>query len=117
TDQIENLVLWSQAKKIGHVFACDEFSDLYEDAYKYKNLASGIIIIPIDLEHGDFIFVLRPEIIKTIKWAGNPNEAINFEADGKKYHPRNSFEVWKEVVKNKSNQWHPTEIEMASHLK
>jgi chemotaxis family two-component system sensor kinase Cph1 len=117
TDQIENLVLWSQAKKIGHVFASDEFSDLYEDADIYKNLASGIIIIPVDFENGDFIFVLRPEIIRTIKWAGNPNEAINFEEDGKKYHPRNSFEVWKEVVKNTADKWHPTEIEMASHLK
>lgn len=117
TDQIENLVLWSQAKRIEQVFESDHFSDLYEDAHEYINIASGIIIIPIDLDRGEFIFILRPEVVRTINWAGNPNEAINFEADGKKYHPRNSFEVWKEVVKNKSYRWHPTEIEMANHLK
>lgn len=117
SDQIENLVLWSQAKKIEHVFESDHFSDLYEDAHEYINIASGIIIIPIDTERGEFIFVLRPEVVRTINWAGNPNEAINFEANGKKYHPRNSFEVWKDVVKNKSYRWHPTEIEMANHLK
>jgi len=117
TDQVENLVLWAQAKKIDHVFSTDHFSDLYDDAQDYIKIASGIIIIPIDLERGDFIFVLRCEVERTINWAGNPNEAINFEADGKKYHPRNSFEVWKEIVKNQSLKWHQTEIEMAAHLK
>lgn len=116
-DDLDNLVLWLQAKKIDQVFSSHNFMDVYEDATNYVNIASGILVIPIDNENGDFLILFRPEVVQTINWGGNPNEAINFEEDGKKYHPRNSFKVWNQTLKNNSLPWHPAEIATAENLK
>jgi two-component system, chemotaxis family, sensor kinase Cph1 len=72
--------------------------------------------IPIDASSNEYIFLFRPEVKQTINWGGDPNTRISFEEDMKTYHPRFSFELWKEQVKGVSAPWKKEEIEMAQHL-
>ena len=116
-EDIKNLVLWLQGKNISSVYAQAKLSDVYDHAADYTEVGSGILAIPIDQKKGDFAIVFRPEVVSTIHWGGNPNDAINFEADGKKYHPRNSFRLWKETVYQTSLPWQKDELDIAEGIR
>jgi heme oxygenase (biliverdin-IX-beta and delta-forming) len=45
------------------------------------------------------------------------NSAVQFEADGKKYHPRNSFKQWQQTVRQTAMPWTSEEIEVAESFK
>ena len=116
-DDLENLLLWLEGKNVNKVFSSSHLSGLYDDAAAYADCGSGILVIPIDSERGDYVICFRPEVVETIDWGGNPNEAINFEPDGKAYHPRNSFKLWKERLLMHSDPWNPEELEVADSLR
>src|SRR5207253_3105447 len=69
------------------------------------------------VKRGNFIIAFRSEAIQKVNWGGNPNEAVQFEADGKQYHPRNSFSQWQQTVKHTSIPWKPEEIEVAENFR
>jgi two-component system, chemotaxis family, sensor kinase Cph1 len=116
-NEIRNLVLWLQNKGVDRIFSESRLVDRYDHAANYTQIGSGIIAIPIDKERGDYIIAFRPEIITDVNWGGNPDEAINFESDGKKYHPRNSFRLWKETVVHTSAPWHSEEVVIAEEVR
>jgi len=103
--ELKDLVLWLQEKKLDKVSSIPNLSEQYEDAAAYANLGSGIIVLPIHAEKGEFIIGFRPEVVQKVNWGGNPNEAINFEKNNILYHPRNSFKIWQQTVKNTSLPW------------
>ncbi|SOD12558.1 GAF domain-containing protein [Pedobacter xixiisoli] len=115
--ELEDLFLWTAGKAFGNVFHTNELSDSFEEAKSFKEVGSGIMIIPISAESEDFIICFRPEVIKSIKWGGNPNEAFSMEKDGLSYHPRNSFKLWLETVHGQSLPWLNSEIEAAESLR
>lgn len=113
---VEELLLWIDNKKLQGLFHTDHLSELLEESQVYKKQASGLLVIPIDPGNSEYLLCFRPEIEGTIDWGGNPNEAINFEADGKNYHPRNSFKLWKEKVDSFSAPWNAAELNAARDL-
>ncbi len=116
-DALENLVFWLEGKRINKVFSSDRLSGLYDDALEYSSAGSGLLVIPIDGNKGDYLICFRPEVVETINWGGNPNEALTFEPDGKNYHPRNSFKLWQQKVRNTSTAWRASELEIAESLR
>lgn len=116
-DYIDNLVLWLAGKDISKVFASDHLSGLYDDALAFADIGSGVLVIPVDSSKGDYIVCFRPEVVETINWGGDPNQAINFEKDSSKYHPRNSFKLWQQTVKQHALPWGSSELEVAETLR
>ncbi|MFD0793786.1 GAF domain-containing protein [Mucilaginibacter litoreus] len=114
---LENFVLWLQNKNIEKLFVTDELPAEYDEALPYSRIASGVLAIPVDGEQGDFIMCFRPEVVQTIKWGGDPNQAINFEPDRKNYHPRNSFKLWQQTVHNTAVAWNRHELEIAENMR
>lgn len=117
TEDIENLILWLEGRNISRVFTTQKLSEIYDEGKNMQKFASGIIVIPIDAEKGEFLICFRPEAVQNIDWGGNPNQAINFEKDGVTYHPRNSFKIWQQTVYGQSTNWTSPEIEMAEELR
>lgn len=117
TDFLEDLTLWLQSKDIKQIFHTDHLTQLYEDAAPYSDIASGLLVIPLDKEKGDYIFCFRPEVVQTIQWGGDPNQAITFEPGSKNYHPRNSFAVWQETLHQTSQPWNNHELATAAHMR
>ncbi|MBE7176181.1 MAG: GAF domain-containing protein [Mucilaginibacter polytrichastri] len=113
TEDLENLIYWLQAKNVAQVEAIINLPEVNEEALRYSDIGSGIIVLPVNAEKGDFILGFRPEIIRTVSWGGNPYEAIQFEDDGKRYHPRGSFKEWIEIVKLTSKTWTKEEVTVA----
>lgn len=116
-DDIENLIFWLEGKDINNLFYTEHLAGLYDDAASFANVGSGILLIPINAAKGEYLICFRPEVVETIHWGGDPNQAINFEEDGVKYHPRNSFKLWKQKVKNYAAPWKTEELEVAESLR
>ncbi|WP_158798947.1 GAF domain-containing protein [Pedobacter sp. L105] len=116
-EDIENLLLWADGKALGNTFATHELGEIYEEGKSYTDMGSGILIIPLNRTKGDLIICFRPEKVKSIKWGGDPNQAINFEKDKLSYHPRNSFKIWMQTVYGQAEIWNDTEMEMAESLR
>ncbi|AMM52931.1 PAS/PAC sensor protein [Rufibacter sp. DG15C] len=114
---LKELVYWLKRNKTDKTYATDTLPSLYMRSQEFKEVASGLIVLPINAEEGEYILGFRPEVIQTISWGGNPNQAIQMEPDGKSYHPRNSFATYQETVKHTSMPWLPEELEAAENLR
>lgn len=114
---LDNLILWLQAKNVDKVYTTHNLAGIMEEAARYSEIASGMLVIPISANQPDYIVCFRPEVVKTIEWGGNPHQAINFEDNGLTYHPRNSFKIWMETVNQTAQPWHEQEIQIANTIR
>ncbi|MES2830079.1 MAG: GAF domain-containing protein [Bacteroidota bacterium] len=116
-EELENLFIWASEKAVGNIFYTHGLRDIFDEAAAYTPVASGIMIIPTDQGNDDLMICFRPEVVKSIRWGGDPNNAFSMEKDGVNYHPRNSFKLWLETVNGQSQPWLPAEIEVAESLR
>jgi len=94
----------------GH-FHTSRLVDHYRPAENFTAQASGIIYYSLGRTPEDCILWFRPEVEKTVNWAGDPNKSIVKDETG--LHPRKSFELWKEIRKGSSCDWRESEIHAA----
>jgi chemotaxis family two-component system sensor kinase Cph1 len=99
------------------VFYTDSLPKIYPDAISFKNVASGLLAIPISEQN--YVLWFRPEVIQTVNWGGNPHQAfsVNQSGDNVRLSPRQSFELWKEIVQLTSLPWQSVEIKAALELR
>lgn len=95
-------------------FETDRLSDIYPAGKGISKYAAGVIYHAMVSGENDGILWLRQEKIETINWAGNPDKAVLPNEDGVRLSPRKSFELWMEIVKDKSSPWRKSEINAAS---
>lgn len=117
TSEIKDLIFWLQNLAHNKTFTITDLSHRLDTAEPYTNIASGIIVLPIHQQKGEYIIGFRPEVIETVNWGGNPNEAVNFEPGALKYHPRNSFKLWQQTVKGTSLRWSEEEVAIAESFR
>ena len=117
SEDVRNLVFWLQTNGVTKTYQQTSLSGAYEEAEGYVAQGSGLLALPIQPEKGDYILVFRPEVIQQTNWGGNPNEAIQFEPDRKAYHPRNSFQLWKETVRKTAMPWTAAEVDVAENFR
>lgn len=98
--QVEELVLWLGEQDVADVFATDNLSGDYAAAEAYAATASGIIAMRVSELHGSWLIWFRPEVIKTVRWGGDPHKTVQ---ESGRIHPRKSFEIWKEQLRNTSS--------------
>lgn len=110
---IEDLIYWLQAASNRHTFQETALSGKYEHAAAYTAEASGLLVLPIQPDKGAYILAFRPEAVRKVTWGGNPDDAIQFSADQKSYHPRASFQQWQQTVSQQALPWSPEELEIA----
>ena len=114
---IEDLVIWLQSANRNKIYHQPSLSAVFEPAEHYAQEASGLLALPVQAEKGCFILAFRPEAVTKVNWGGNPEEALHFEADGKRYHPRASFRLWQQQVVKTSLPWRGAELEVAEQFR
>lgn len=72
--------------------------------------ASGLLAIRVSDVRRAYILWFRPEIVRTLNWAGEPAKIPDAN---QQLHPRRSFDTWKETVRGQSEPWTEMEIESA----
>lgn len=115
--ELKELIAWFRRNKLDKIYSTDNLPNEFVQSKDFKEIASGLIVLPINAEQGEFILGFRKEVTQTVSWGGNPHQAIQMEPDGKTYHPRNSFAVYQEQVKFTSLPWKPEEIEAAEAIR
>jgi two-component system, chemotaxis family, sensor kinase Cph1 len=110
--QIRALVGWLGTNSHGDVFHTDKLSAVYPDGAQLTANASGLLAMPISRIHKHYLLWFRPEIVRTIDWAGNPHQKAGSGALAQ-LSPRTSFEAWRETIHGTSAPWHGGEIELA----
>ncbi|MEO0841378.1 MAG: GAF domain-containing protein, partial [Cyanobacteria bacterium J06643_5] len=116
-EDLNDLVTWLQKNVDEEVFYTNSLTEIYADAEKFKNIASGLLAIPIGKRN--YVLWFRPEVIQTVNWGGNPNQAfeVNEESGNLRLCPRKSFELWKQTVRLTSLPWKNVEIKAALELR
>ncbi|MEG4281530.1 GAF domain-containing protein [Microcoleus sp. A006_D1] len=117
-ESLKYLTKWVQKHLNKEIFYTDSLTKFFPEAEEFKDTASGCLAIAISPTQQIYVLWFRPEVIKTVNWAGNPNKPVEIDEDGsQRLSPRKSFELWKENVRCKSLPWKQCEIEAALELK
>nr|WP_009630235.1 ATP-binding protein [Synechocystis sp. PCC 7509] len=116
-DEINFLVEWLKNNVKEEIFYTNSLAQIYPDAEKFKNVASGLLAIQISKRH--YVLWFRQEVIQTVNWGGDPNKAFEtIQSNGNiRLSPRKSFDLWKETVRLTSLPWKQIEIEAALELR
>jgi two-component system, chemotaxis family, sensor kinase Cph1 len=116
-EELNYLIQWLVKTSEEEVFYTDSLPLLYSEAERFKEQASGLLAIPIAKR--SYVLWFRPEVIQAVNWGGDPNQAYEVKGTDSemKLFPRQSFELWKEIVHLKSLPWKVAEIRAALELR
>lgn len=112
-DGLDALAAWIAGRGEA-VFHTDRLPHLFPGA----NAAVASGVLAVGLGGGDLLLWLRPEVVRTVEWAGNPEKAVRVGDDGTpRLHPRRSFAAWRETVRGRSLPWLAGEVRAAAELR
>ncbi|MBE9054992.1 ATP-binding protein [Sphaerospermopsis sp. LEGE 08334] len=115
---IQNLIRWINHNLHEEIFATNELAKIYPAAEKFRDVASGLLVISIAKSQKNYVLWFRPEVLQTVAWGGNPHKAVELNENGDmRLSPRKSFDLWKETVRLKSLPWKSCEINAALDLR
>jgi diguanylate cyclase (GGDEF)-like protein/PAS domain S-box-containing protein len=114
--QIEGLVAWLRTLPVAPVYCVDNLPEVFPAAQEFSDVASGLMIAPLDHELHSFILWFRVGITRTINWAGQPNKFVIRSEDTIRLSPRQSFKSWVETYRDKCPAWSQLEIDAANAL-
>lgn len=99
--------------------ATDALSEDYPAARAFAERASGLLAISISQKYASYVLWFRPEVVRTVKWGGDPHKAAIPDPSGgpERLHPRQSFEIWKETLQNRALPWTRAETESVKDLR
>lgn len=113
--QVTQLVRWLNATQAQGVFHTDRLCETYPAAAAFAETASGIMALSVSRTPRDYVIWFKPEVIRTIRWAGDPNKPAQPGTD--RISPRKSFAAWKQTVRRQSDPWTGLDIRTAQSLR
>ncbi|MEO1623295.1 MAG: GAF domain-containing protein, partial [Cyanobacteria bacterium J06632_3] len=116
-EDLNRLASWLNKEMDDEVFYTDSLPTTYTDSHQFKAVGSGLLAVSISKQ--SYVMWFRPEVIQTVNWGGDPNNAYAVEEaeEGLKLSPRQSFSLWKETVKLTSLPWKTVEIQAVMRLR
>jgi len=116
-EEVMKLVSWLSQQGEPEQFETDTLPALYPPAAGYVDKAAGLLAIAVSKLHASYILWFRPEVVRTVRWGGDPRKPQGHEPGATRLHPRTSFEAWKETVRNRALPWSAAERETAADLR
>ncbi|MFL9840617.1 HWE histidine kinase domain-containing protein [Sphingomonas sp. ST-64] len=117
TDDFRRIVRALNATAAGKVFATDHIGSLVTGAEAFTSLAAGLLAIPISRSPRDYVVLFRAEMVRSIRWAGDPHKPVEYGPNGPRLTPRASFDEWKELVSGRSRPFTASELRVAETLR
>jgi two-component system, chemotaxis family, sensor kinase Cph1 len=115
--QVRALVSWLDENKPEGFYATDSLSRDYDLGRDFAIDGSGVIAISASRQPSDYILWFRPEVIETVRWAGDPNKPVEVGPFGDRLTPRKSFEAWSKSVRLQAKPWTQNEIDAAAEMR
>jgi light-regulated signal transduction histidine kinase (bacteriophytochrome) len=111
---IRELVNWLNNRGEQEFFQSSHLSAEIPWTNDVTAVASGLLAIRISTVRQRYILWFRQEIVRTVKWAGEPVKTLDA---AKHLHPRTSFDSWKETLRGHCIPWGQAEIESAREFR
>ncbi|WP_342078003.1 ATP-binding protein [Devosia enhydra] len=87
---------------------------IWPEAERLADVASGVLAVPISDYHTSWLLWFRPEVTRTVRWAGEPHKVVTEHG---RIHPRQSFASWQELVRFTARPWTDPERDAAANLR
>lgn len=116
-DEFKRLARFLNTAPTGKVFHTHHLSSTYPAAETMADRVAGLMAVPISRTPRDYIVFFRREIVKSVKWAGNPEKPVEVGPNGVRLTPRKSFDAWSEMVRETSSVWSESELRAAEALR
>jgi light-regulated signal transduction histidine kinase (bacteriophytochrome) len=116
TPELVELVRWLNELN-RPLFVSEQLSAEFPPAARYPELASGLVAVGISHAPRDYVLWFRPEIGRTVRWAGDPSKSVKVGRHGVRLTPRGSFAEWLEVTRMQSAPWSELTLEAAEALR
>lgn len=101
----------------GKVYATDRIASIVPGAESFASTSAGMLSIPISRAPRDYVVLFRNELIRSVRWGGDPHKPVEFGPNGPRLTPRQSFEEWKELVEGRSKPFTASEMRVAETLR
>ncbi|MFW6057874.1 MAG: ATP-binding protein, partial [Persicimonas sp.] len=120
-DFIDGLIDWLCEREHDAVWHTDHLSAAYPPAREHIDTASGLLAVILSRAAGDVVLFFRPELVRTVDWAGDPNKPVENRPvepadEAEVLTPRKSFDLWKETVREQSSAFSEAEVDSARQL-
>jgi two-component system, chemotaxis family, sensor kinase Cph1 len=112
-ETVRALTHWLAEHTTG-IWSTDSLAREWPPAKAHIDRACGVLAVPVSQIFRNYLLWFRPELMQTIKWAGEPVKIT--DASGASA-PRTSFSPWLETVRGHSAVWRPGELEIAGELR
>jgi two-component system, chemotaxis family, sensor kinase Cph1 len=119
-EELNYLVTWLSKNVTTDLFLTEQLPLVYTDAQSFKDVASGLLAIPLSRQ--SYVLWFRPEVLQTVNWGGDPHHPFEItpskSIEGElQLCPRKSFSLWQETVRLHALPWKEVEIEAAKELR
>ncbi|AEG93643.1 candidate histidine kinase, classic [Ramlibacter tataouinensis TTB310] len=113
-EQIAQLAQWIGG--LGQpVWHSDQLAQDVPGASAWADAPAGVVAVSISQVHRHVILWFRPELVRTIQWAGDPRKQV--QASDGRIHPRRSFASWQEQERGRSAPWNAGELAAVAELR
>jgi light-regulated signal transduction histidine kinase (bacteriophytochrome)/CheY-like chemotaxis protein len=117
TDVFRRIVRALNGTAAGKVFATDQLATLLPGLESDTSDVAGLLAIPISRSPRDYVVLFRSELIRSVRWAGDPHKPVEYGPNGPRLTPRESFAEWKELVEGRSMPFTASELRVAETLR
>ncbi|MEO8406215.1 MAG: ATP-binding protein, partial [Chitinophagaceae bacterium] len=115
---LNKFINWLRESEEGNFFQTSSLPREYAEGEKFADIGSGVMISEISHNFSEYIIWFKPEMVKTVDWAGEQEKSITNLEDGSiRISPRKSFAKWTQEVKFTSEEWTNNEIAAAIKLR
>jgi light-regulated signal transduction histidine kinase (bacteriophytochrome) len=111
---IRELITWLNNQSEQGLFHSSHLSAEIPWTNDVTATASGLLSIRISTVRQRYILWFRQEIVRTVRWAGEPIKTVD---PTRHLHPRTSFDSWKETLRGHSVPWADAEVESAREFR
>ncbi|ATE64987.1 HWE histidine kinase domain-containing protein [Rhizorhabdus dicambivorans] len=95
----------------------DCIARIHAPAAAYAERAAGMLAVPISRKPRDYVVLFRGEKIRSVRWAGDPQKAMEEDANGVRLSPRKSFDAWRQLVQGVSEPFTSAEQRVAEAVR
>lgn len=100
----------------GRIYAVDRLAEAYPDL-EVDDAVAGMLAIPISRSPRDYVVLFRQELVRTVRWGGDPYKPVEYGPNGPRLTPRKSFEAWSELVRGRSLPFTEAEHRVAETIR
>ena len=117
SEQFSRIIRALNGTAAGKVFATDHIASIVPGADEFASSAAGLLALPISRGPRDYVVLFRREMIRSVRWGGDPHKPVEFGPNGPRLTPRESFAEWKEQVRGRSRPFSASEMRVAETLR